>query len=377
MNDDRVSEPAQKAQMAGFGLLEDIEGLDDSAEPWGDYPLNVVLIRSESRTVHDALRRIARGEYIMNPDFQREFVWSEEKQSRLIESVIMRIPLPVFYLAEDNMGNMVVVDGLQRLSTFARFINDELKLNLPKREEIHNKRFSELPPKYQNRIEDSNLIMYAIDSKVPERARLDIFERVNNGEPLTRQQMRNSLYMGPATRFLKQEAKSDLFISATGNSLNKDKMRDREFVNRFCAYYLFGVEKYNGDMDTWLAECLRQMNKMEESELERISFIFRQGLSNNYHLFRDHAFRKYNPGQTRRSVINAALWDVMSTGLCKYEPSMVNHHSQAIQNSIYGLLQDEKFQNAISFGTNNTKKVKARFSMAHQALEEVLGAHSN
>ena len=87
----------------------------------------------------------------MDPDFQRDFIWPEDKQSKLIESVIMRIPLPVFYMAEDDDGRMVVVDGLQRLSTFQRFVKDGLKLRLPDRTRLNGKRFSDLSSKLQNR----------------------------------------------------------------------------------------------------------------------------------------------------------------------------------------------------------------------------------
>ena len=197
-------------------VAEDIEGLGDAEDAsWGDYPIDTVLIRNETRTVHDVLRRIGQGSFVMNPDFQRDFIWSEDKQSKLIESVLMRIPLPVFYLAEDDLGRMVVVDGLQRLSTFQRFVNNELQLKLPEHAELNNKRFQDLSPKLQNRVEDCNLILYVIDAKVPERALLDIFERVNSGVPLTRQQMRNCLYMGHATHFLKTEAATELFREAT------------------------------------------------------------------------------------------------------------------------------------------------------------------
>ncbi len=218
------------------------EGLDQGGAPWGDYPIDSLLIRSENRTIYEVIRRINQSNYVMDPDFQRDFVWSETQQSKLVESVVMRIPLPVFYMAEDDQGRMVVVDGLQRLSTFRRFVADGLKLKLPGRKDLDGRRFSELAPKIKNRIEDCNIILYVIDSKVPERARLDIFERVNAGEPLTRQQMRNSLYMGPGTRFLKEEAQSDLFLKATGRSLKTKTMRDREFVNRFCAFHLLSLD---------------------------------------------------------------------------------------------------------------------------------------
>ena len=92
---------------------QDVEGLDTQDGSWGDYPIDALLIRHETRTVFDVIRRIDKGRYVMDPDFQRDFIWPEDKQSKLIESVLMRIPLPVFYLAEDREGRMIVVDGLQ------------------------------------------------------------------------------------------------------------------------------------------------------------------------------------------------------------------------------------------------------------------------
>ena len=127
---------------------------------------------------------------------------------------------------------------------------------------------------------------------MPERARLDIFERVNGGVPLTRQQMRNSLFMGKATRFLKQEAQTDVFRKATGESLRTSTMRDREFVNRFCAFQILSVIGYRrDDMDEFLAESLRSMNRQSDDELSRLSYAFRRGLENNYLLFERNAFR--------------------------------------------------------------------------------------
>ncbi len=356
---------------------EEPEGLDHKGASWGDYPLDALLIRSENRTVHDVIRRIDQSAYVMDPDFQRDFIWPEDKQSKLIESIIMRIPLPVFYVAEDDRGHMVVVDGLQRLSTFHRFVKGELKLDLPDRAELNGQRFSSLPFKIQNRVEDCNLIFYIIDSKVPERARLDIFERVNGGVPLTRQQMRNSLYMGVGTRFLKNEAQTDIFLRATGDSLNPKTMRDREFVNRFCAFQLLSSDVYRGDMDQFLADCLRRMNQMDDTQLSTVSHQFRRSLANNIILFGRFAFRKHRPGQERRSVLNASFWDVMSTELSGYDENIVRSMADSIRNSIYRLLDDEDFIVAITYGPNDARKVKTRFAMTRKAIREVFGDYSN
>ncbi|MGQ0591162.1 MAG: DUF262 domain-containing protein [Gammaproteobacteria bacterium] len=300
----------------------------------------------------------------MDPDFQRDFIWAEDKQSKLIESVLMRIPLPVFYLAEDDDGRMVVVDGLQRLSTFKRFVNNELRLKLPHQAELDKKRFQGLSPKLQNRVEDCNLILYVIDTKVPERARLDIFERVNGGVPLTRQQMRNCLFMGQATRFLKEEAITDLFLKAAGQSLRTSTMRDREFVNRFCAFQLLPLKEYRGDMDDFLARGLRRMNNLGTQDLKKLSAELRTSLANNYKVFGKHAFRKHAAGQDGRGVLNASLWDVMSTGLSRHPEHLVEARADDLRTAFYPLMEDEDFIRAITYGPNDMRKVRHRFKVA-------------
>lgn len=367
----RVEDPASKEP----------EGLDTESKEWGDYPLDDLLIRNETRTVDGVLRRIKTGSYIMDPDFQRDFVWSEDKQSKLMESVIMRIPLPVFYLAEDNEGRMIVVDGLQRLSTFYRFAKDELRLRLPDRAALHGKRFSDLPPKLRNRVEDCNLIFYIIDDKAPERARLDIFERVNSGDPLSRQQMRNSLFMGAATRFLRAESRTKPFLEATEKSLDTKRMRDREFVNRFCAFRLLDLDGYRGDMDDFLAKSLREMNKMKPEELDRLSAEFQTSMDNNRLLFGRHAFSRsylsYQQGERTRRILNASIWDVMSTGLSRYDRDRVKESADDLRESVCDLLQDEEFVAAITYGTNDSKKVRKRFDLAWMMFQEVFDVRAD
>ena len=356
---------------------EVIEGLGgDEDAGWGDYPIDTLHIRHEQRTVHDVVRRIDQGSFVMDPDFQRDFIWDDDKQSKLIESVLLRIPLPVFYLAEDTQGRMIVVDGLQRLSTFARFIKNKLRLKLPNQEDLHRKRFEDLSPKLQNRIEDCNLVLYIVDAKVPERARLDIFERVNSGVPLTRQQMRNSLYMGPATAFLKEEASTDVFRQATGESLQSATMRDREFVNRFCAFRLLDLESYSnkGEMDGFLARALMFMNELQKEQLRTLSTEFRNSLRNNFAVFGEHSFRKHRPGQERRGVLNASLWDVMSTGLSRIPEDTVLKRKAALQSRFYVLMDDEPFIRSITYGPNGANQVRHRFEVMRRTLAEVFDA---
>jgi hypothetical protein len=107
----------------------DVEGIETAAtDGWGDYPLDAVFVRTEPRSVSEVVKRIESNRYILDPDFQRDFVWQPQKQSKLVESCVMRIPLPVFYVAEATDGRIIVVDGLQRLTTFVRFLGNQFRL---------------------------------------------------------------------------------------------------------------------------------------------------------------------------------------------------------------------------------------------------------
>ncbi len=169
-------------------MTKEIEGLDPGESVgWGAYSLDSVFVRTEQHTVSGVIKRIKAGRYTLNPEFQRDFVWKLDKQSRLIESCLMRIPLPVFYLAEDDEGCINVVDGLQRLTTLFRFHSNEFVLTglggngVGYEDPLKGKRFGELPLNLQERIEDTKLSLHILDAKAPKRAKLYISDRANEG----------------------------------------------------------------------------------------------------------------------------------------------------------------------------------------------------
>lgn len=362
---------------------EEPEGLDTSeSSGWDEYPLDSVFVRKEQRTVNEVVKRINNDRFILNPDFQRDFVWDAKKQSRLIESCLMRIPLPVFYVAEAMDGRIVVVDGLQRLYTFKRYLNDEFALSklgdgredTPRENPLLGRRFNDLSLTLKERIEDTQLTLYILDAKAPDRAKLDIFERVNSGEPLSRQQMRNCLFSGPGSRWLREAAEKKAFLHATDGKLNKKSMRDREVINRFCAFHLLGADQYKGDMDDFLARALEMMNGLKEQELDRLTQDFVRAMKANILLFGKHAFRKSladNNQYASRTVINVALFDVCSALLTHLDESLVNKHADRLRNMIGGLLSENaEFFQAITYSTNGLKQVKTRFKLMETLISE-------
>ena len=362
-------------------IPEEPEGIDTTEmSGWGEYPLDAVFVRREPRSVIEVVKRINLGRYILTPDFQRSFVWDPKRQSRLIESCLMRIPLPVFYVAEAKDGRIVVVDGLQRLTTFTKYLNNEFALSKlgdgiedsPLENPLIGKRFKDLPLNLQERLEDTPLTLYILDAKAPERAKLDIFERVNSGEPLTRQQMRNCLFNGQATKLLKEAADSEIFLKATGGSLDKKSMRDREVINRFCAFRLLGVDKYKADMDDFLARSLEHMNQLNGFELDNLGKAFRRSMENNYILFGKHAFRKsIATDLNSRTVINIALFDVCSVMLADLDPEIIEANYNKLWQIVCSLLSDNQFVESITYSTNGSWQVKTRFERLKKEMLEV------
>jgi hypothetical protein len=351
----------------------ELEGLDNSSssDGWGDYPLDAVFVRTEQRTVAEVVRRIDNGRYILDPDFQRDFVWPPAKQSKLIESCVMRIPLPVFYVAEAPDGRIIVVDGLQRLTTFKRFLGGSLKLigldsgGKTGSHELEGKTYDRLPLKLQERVADTQLTMYILDAKAPERARLDIFERVNSGAVLTRQQMRNALYSGPATHWLKSAAEGEAFQTASAGSLDSKTMRDREAINRFVAFSLIGWQNYKtGDMDEFLARGLKQLADCTEQQRLDLRHRFDAAMTLSYRLFHQHAFRKSLASTTieiPRSVINISLFEASAVVFATFATTFDPESDAALRDIMVQLVKNDAFVKSITYSTNSTQAVEQRF----------------
>ena len=169
------------------------------------YPNAEVRVeKAQFSTIH--LKRLVeeRGELIIDPNFQRNKVWTNKQAAELVESILMGIPIPTIYLFEMKNGKKQVVDGRQRITAILDFLNDELPLkDLKILKQYNGNKFSELEPKMRGVFEDYQLSFYIIQPPTPERVKYDIFDRVNRGgTQLNSQEMRNALYIGTATKLI-------------------------------------------------------------------------------------------------------------------------------------------------------------------------------
>lgn len=352
---------------------EDIIGSESIKQPYDPGRINVVR---QEMTVFQVLRKIMNKEINLEPDFQRNLVWDETRQSRLIESILIRIPLPSFYMDATNDDEWLIIDGLQRLSTLHRYVNEE-KFSLQGLEfleELKDKKFNQLPRSYQRRIEETPLLLYIIRPETPSEAKFTIFRRINTGGMvLTAQEIRHCLYRGKSTELLKELASSPEFRKATSNSVSPDRMDDRECVIRFFAFYLTPYHEYQKrDFDTFLGDTMVKINQMSDNELAQISKAFKDAMIKAEAVFGKNAFRKpKGRDQRARNPINKALFEVWSVCLQKYPLDVLLKNREKINEKfIYYMNNDPEFVNSISQGTGEVKKVHKRFEVIENVIRE-------
>lgn len=346
-------------------------------------PFDPTLIRIETQnpSIDLILKRIQYKEINLAPDFQRKSgIWTDQAQSRLIESIFIRIPLPAFYMDGTDDDRWVVVDGLQRLTALRRFVLDkELRLDgLQFLTNFEDANFDDLPRPFQRRILETQLTVFVIKEGTPERVKFDIFQRINTGGmPLSAQEIRHVLNQGPATKFLAQLAESEEFKRATDHSIRDDRMGDRECVLRCLAFLLTPFEEYTGktDFDGFLNDAMATLNGLSPLRRRKLGQQFLRGMSIAHELFGPDAFRKRYSSYSRRWPINKALlesWNVNLTHLSDAEVAILVERRELLQKRFVKLMQQRAFDNAVSQGTGDVRKVQIRFSSIKQLIQEVL-----
>jgi hypothetical protein len=346
--------------------------------PTTPYDSTQVKVDFAAYPVFQVLRKIKLKEIALDPDFQRLLVWDDIRQSRLIESMLIRIPLPAFYLDAEKDDRWLVVDGLQRLSTLDRFCNQNaFKLRglefLP---ELNGKTYKDLPRKYQIQIEDNTrLTFYILQPGTPANVKFTVFYRINTGGVvLSSQEIRHALFQGPATKLLKVLASSDSFLQATTGSINTKRMDDRECILRFLAFRQRDYKNYLvSDLDGFLSDAMAAINAMPAIEVDALIGAFNDAMLKANEVFGRFAFRKIYSLDGRRSAISKTLFEVWSVELARHPASRLAQRREAIITSYIEVMNtDFEFGKSISYGTGNVGAVHKRFGTIRNLLEKVL-----
>lgn len=353
---------------------EDTISEENISRPYDPSRINVVR---QEMPVFQVMRKVESGEINLQPDFQRDIVWDDVRKSKLIESILIRIPLPSFYLDAIDDDEWLVVDGLQRLSTLYDFIKDKFSLSGLEflGNEIDKKTFTELSRSFQRRIEETPLFLYLIRPETPLKAKLTIFRRINTGGMvLSPQEIRHCLFQGKTTQLLKELASSGEFLEVTTNSIPPKRMDDRECVLRFCTFYLTPYTDYQEpDLDAFLGGGMEEINKMEDEEIKRLEVSFKEAMLKAKEVFGQHAFRKIFEEDAPKNPINKSLFEIWSVSLQKYSFDLLKANKDKIRDRfIKKMNSDSYFVTSITQGTGGVKRVHKRFSTAEDIIKEAL-----
>lgn len=368
---------------------------DVGYEPTEPFDPKNIKISQKVISLDQIISRIKNNTIRLSPDFQRNEVWNETKKSLLIESLLLSIPIPMFYVAADENGNWDVVDGLQRLSTLRDFIIKKTLIlkNLEFWKEYNGKSYDDLSPILYNRINETQLYITIIEPNSPAEVKFNIFKRINTGGVgLSSQEIRHALYQGNGTVLLKKLSLSKEFLDATDKKVNDKRMSAREIILRCLSFMIMGTEGYyiKDNMDTFLNRGIQVLNNLTSNnnlllskifpdkvipdfrihEYDELEKFFCLSMERNYLLFGKNAFR-ISAQAEKRSPINKALFEVWGTELSKLDNNAFKkllNNKEALFNQYDRLKEEERFYNAVSTTAWQKNNVEYRFDKIRELI---------
>ena len=339
-----------------------------------------IRIRTVNIVVEQLVSRIRHEEIDLAPDFQRlRGIWSSERKSRLIESLLLRIPIPVFYVAADKSEIWSVVDGIQRMSTIYDYVAGTFPLTqLEYLTWLDGHKHDQLPRPMQRRISETQLVVNIIEPGTPAEVMFNIFLRINTGGmTLNGQEIRHAVHPGPARSYLKKLADSKEFVDATAKSVNPMRMADRECVLRFLAFHIEPWENYSeNNLDGYLGSIMDYINKTNARELDLLTADFNKAMRAALKIFGENAFRKPRGTTGRRRPINRALFETWSVQLARCSQDQVSvlvKRRKEVRRRFKRLMaDDDEFDRAVSYSTGTPRRVRKRFRAVKQLVEELI-----
>lgn len=360
---------------------EDYETEDydnDEAMAIKPYDTKLIDISPKPLSLDTIIARLENDEIDLMPGFQRKSgLWTEEQKSQLIESLILRIPLPAFYFDGSNNDMWVVIDGLQRLTALKEFFVDKTLVlkGLEFLKDLEGLTVDNMPRVYERRMKETQIITYIINPGAPINLKYNIFKRINTGGlQLEPQEIRHALFQGFATEYLEHLANMERFKEVTGYSIKSDRMLDREFVLRFIAFYELSIEDYKGSIDVFLNDAMEYINKnytkIYANEVER---LFEKVLDVSEMIFGKFAFRRM-PDKEKRRPLSKALFETWTSILAKYSYDdlqiLVDRKELLVEKYVYMCSQDKDFLESIKSG--KVSAICKRYEKIENLLKEML-----
>jgi hypothetical protein len=304
---------------------------------------------------------------ILADDFQRRRIWNDAESSRLIESLLISVPIPMCYFAE--VGNAYsVIDGQQRLTAIYRFISNEFSLcSLNVRSDLNGRKFCNLGVADTRNLLNRSIRCIVVLKESDPDIRLDVFARLNSSSvQLNAQELRNGLYGGGLNKLLLELSTNSIFKKIRGvNDVDK-RMQDCEMILRFFAFH-FQPEKYQGDLSQFLTEYLSKRQKPDSYNADEHREIFLRVIDDISYVFGENSFRRYNPeSNTWGQTINRGIYDIVMLYFAQMDSVVIREKKEDIILSFQQLFSDTEFKELIY--PSSTNRIQARLDKWYQLL---------
>lgn len=325
------------------------------------------------------IRRIDNGYIKLDPAYQRRHRWDDKTSSRLIESLLLNIPIPTIYLSQDvdidddDDGRPVftVIDGQQRLTAIRSFLSNELVLrDLAVLDKLEGFTCEDLPNFLRRRLSDRTISCLRIDSTIDDQVKYDIFERLNSGSvELSPQELRNAIYRGDFNEMIKDLSTDEIFQKITNMSeARAKKMEDVELVLRFFALTRGRYESYRPNMGSFLNSSMEEFSKKRDAELIQMADYFRRRITAINELFGDTPFCKWKKDSEQyASKFNAAVFDALIVAFDNAQRLNKALRYDATDR-LRELFNNDEFQEQVSGSINDSAKLYARIHAVEDAI---------
>ena len=325
---------------------------------------------------------IAKGKIVLEVPFQRKQIWKPDQASSLLESIIMNVPIPPLYFAEEENGNWLVLDGLQRLSSIANYYTNDFALkNLEVLTELNGIKYKDLPPKAKSLLDDGMLRVNVIKKDSHRDIKYDIFMRLNRGAvTLNYQELRNCMYRGnlnDAAKELCEENKD--FLKILKQKKPHQRYLDVEFIIRYFAFSddLIKLENgdvvlcnYKGKLVQYLNEYMDMHKDCSLEEKQAYKDRFNETIEKVVMVFgAEKAFRDISSDNTK---IYKTIADFIMPSFERMSKEYVEANKELIYTRLLNFLKIDEIQDSISKRTSDKDIVKLRLRMWFKEFEDAI-----
>lgn len=343
-------------------ILEPDLDKEETPDPDSEAPASRdVVTQHYDLVVSSLIDQIGASDIILRPSFQRGYVWPNRTASKLIESIVLNVPIPPCFLAQNEDFELDVVDGQQRLETIRRYYQNEFSLSgLEVLKELNGKRYHQLPNKVQRQIKTHTVRCIMITNKSHPDVKFDIFERLNsNTSSLNAQELRNCIYRGAFNEMLRELATEKNWLKILGRKSADKRMRGEEVILRYFAYRLNGFDTYRTPLKNWLNDAASKGKKLDAEDIKNLKANWSQMLESTQSIFdASEAFRR-----PKSRPINKALFDLLASSTSAMEKDEIPNFRERFRTDYYALLQNDEFDDLISRAVDHKKRTQRRFQM--------------